>query len=99
MRGRFHAFARRYVLRPGCASFRIASSDAGNQEVAVWFDSEDVDGELAFSSYTVTASPGGATATAEASPVFVSGLTNGTSYTFTVVGTNLVGRLGSILSI
>jgi hypothetical protein len=38
--------------------------------------------------YTVTASPGGATATGASSPITVNGLTPGTAYTFTVKGTN-----------
>ncbi|MBX3717350.1 MAG: putative Ig domain-containing protein [Burkholderiales bacterium] len=37
------------------------------------------------SSYVVTSSPGGITATGGASPITVTGLTNGTTYTFTVV--------------
>ena len=37
------------------------------------------------SSYLVTSSPGGITATGGASPITVTGLTNGTTYTFTVV--------------
>ncbi len=42
--------------------------------------------------YTVTASPGGATAsTTGATAVIVPGLTNGTPYTFVVVATNAVG--------
>ncbi|MHB8650931.1 MAG: fibronectin type III domain-containing protein, partial [Gaiellaceae bacterium] len=37
------------------------------------------------------ASPGGATATGSAGPITVTGLTNGTSYTFTVTATNSAG--------
>ena len=40
---------------------------------------------------TVTASPGGETASGVSSPITVTGLTNGTSYTFTVAATNDVG--------
>jgi large repetitive protein len=39
-------------------------------------------------SYTVTSSPGSITASGSASPITVSGLTAGTSYTFTVTATN-----------
>lgn len=39
-------------------------------------------------SYTVTASPGGITATGTSSPIRVYGLTEATSYTFSVVATN-----------
>ena len=42
-------------------------------------------------SYTVTASPGGATATGAASPIVVDGLSNGTAYTFTVTAANAGG--------
>jgi hypothetical protein len=42
-------------------------------------------------SYTVTASPGGAHATGPTSPLTVDGLTDGTSYTFTVTAANDVG--------
>ena len=46
-------------------------------------------------SYTVTSSPSGITATGTASPIVVSGLTNGTSYTFTMTATNGSGRSSS----
>ena len=42
-------------------------------------------------SYTITSSPGGITATGTTSPMMVTGLTNGTSYTFTTTATNASG--------
>ena len=48
-------------------------------------------GPNAATSFTVTSSPGGYTATGASSPITVTGLQSGTSYTFTVTGTNAVG--------
>ena len=48
-------------------------------------------GPNAATSYTVTSSPGGFTATGASSPLTVTGLQSGTAYTFTVVGTNAAG--------
>lgn len=42
-------------------------------------------------SYTMTSSPGSITATGSVSPIIVSGLTNGTSYTFTCQASNPFG--------
>jgi len=42
-------------------------------------------------SYTVTSSPGGKTKTGSSSPLTVTGLTNGTTYQFTVRATNAIG--------
>jgi hypothetical protein len=49
------------------------------------------DGGSAITGYTVTSTPDNITATGTASPIVVTGLTNGTSYTFTVHATNAAG--------
>ena len=67
------------------------SGTAGNAQVVVSFSAPSDNGGLAITSYTVTASPGGATATGSSSPITVTGLTNGTAYTFTVTATNPIG--------
>jgi alpha-tubulin suppressor-like RCC1 family protein len=46
------------------------------------------DGGSAINGYTVTSNPSGLTGTGSTSPITVNGLTNGTSYTFTVTATN-----------
>jgi hypothetical protein len=57
----------------------------------VSFKAPATTGGAAITSYMVTASPGGTRVTGTASPVVVTGLTNGTSYTFTVTATNAAG--------
>ena len=49
------------------------------------------DGGSTITSYTVTSSPGSLQATGSSSPITVTGLTNGTAYTFTVEATNSAG--------
>jgi hypothetical protein len=51
----------------------------------------NANGGKAISTYTVTSSPGGITASGASSPITVSGLTAGTAYTFTVTATNANG--------
>lgn len=69
----------------------ITGVTAGSGQVTVAFNPPASNGGAAVSSYTVTASPGGATATGPASPITVGGLTNGTAYTFTVTAANSAG--------
>jgi hypothetical protein len=57
----------------------------------VSFDPPDSDGGEPITTYTVTAFPGGATATGSSSPITVGGLTDGTTYTFTVTATTIAG--------
>jgi hypothetical protein len=68
------------------------SAVAGNARATVSWSAAPSNGS-AITGYTVTASPGGATArvSGSARSAVVSGLTNDTTYTFTVRATNVVG--------
>lgn len=83
-----HTFTVNAVV-PGAPAIGVAS--AGNAQAAVSFTAPASSGGVAITGYTVTASPGGATASGTASPITITGLTNGTPYTFTVRATNSVG--------
>ncbi len=74
---------------PGAPTGVSASPASGQATVS--FTAPANDGGATISSYTVTASPGGATASGSSSPIVVTGLTNGTGYTFTVTATNVAG--------
>lgn len=65
---------------------------AGNGQTTVSFVTPVSNGGSTITSYTVTSNPGNFTATGASSPLTVTGLTNGTSYTFTVVATNSKGN-------
>ena len=69
----------------------IGTATGGNASASVTFTAPSNVGGGAITSYTVISSPGGITGTGASSPVTVSGLTNGTAYTFTVVATNAYG--------
>jgi hypothetical protein len=69
----------------------IGTATAGNASASVAFTAPANIGSSAITSYTATSSPGAFTGTGASSPVTVSGLTNGTAYTFTVQATNGAG--------
>ncbi|HCE45674.1 MAG TPA: laccase [Lentisphaeria bacterium] len=77
------------VTLPGAPT--AVSAAAGNALATVSFTAPASNGGSAITSYTVTSSPGGKTATGAASPLVVNGLTNGTAYTFTVKATTSIG--------
>jgi len=58
---------------------------------SVSFTPPTINNGAAVTSYTVTSSPGGVTATGSSSPITVTGLTAATAYTFTVTATNSAG--------
>jgi len=69
----------------------IGTATAGSGSASVTFTAPSNVGGGAITSYTVISSPGSILGTGSSSPVTVSGLTNGTAYTFTVVATNAYG--------
>src|SRR5690606_10681462 len=69
----------------------IGTASAGDTEASVSFVAPASAGGAAITGYTVTSNPGGLTGTGGGSPITVTGLTNGVSYTFTVTATNSAG--------
>jgi chitinase len=75
--------------KPGAPTH--ATAVAGHQSATVSFTVPSSDGGDPINSYTVTSTPGGIKATGSVSPITVTGLTTGVSYTFQVTATNSVG--------
>jgi len=67
------------------------TASATNGQALIRFTAPTFNGGCAVTSYTVTSNPGSYTATGVGTPLTVTGLTNGTSYTFTVTATSTGG--------
>ncbi|NJL57444.1 fibronectin type III domain-containing protein [bacterium] len=74
------------ITTPGAPTDVVATG--GRKSATVTFTAPANNGGTEIVQYTVTSTPGGITASHTASPIMVSGLTNGTSYSFTVVAIN-----------
>jgi len=77
------------VSVPGAPANIIAL--AGNGQATVSFTAPEDNGGSPVTGYIVIANPGGKTATEVGSPITVTGLANGMSYTFTVQAVNAAG--------
>ncbi|WP_139991840.1 S-layer homology domain-containing protein [Paenibacillus paridis] len=79
-----------FVPNPPSAPTNV-SAIAGNGQATVTFTVPTVSGDSPITGYEVTALPGNLTLTGAGSTVTFTGLTNGTSYTFTVKAINASG--------
>ncbi|WP_440960102.1 S-layer homology domain-containing protein [Paenibacillus nitricinens] len=79
----------RPITAPSAPTSITASAENG--QAIITFTPPANDGGSEITGYIVTAIPGGLTVTGTGSPLTISGLTNGTSYTFTVQAINKAG--------
>lgn len=77
------------VLVPGAPT--IGAVTGGDTQVIVAFTAPTDTGGSAITSYQVVSSPGSVVATGASSPITVTGLSNGTAYTFRVAAVNSYG--------
>ncbi len=74
---------------PGAPTNVIAT--AGNGSALIAWTAPSNDGGAPITDFTVTSSPSGLTCKSTETACTVTGLTNGTTYTFTVTATNVIG--------
>jgi len=85
------------INRPGYNALKVAnaptigSATAGNALACVTFTAPSCTGGSVITTYTAYSNCGAYTATGASSPIQVTGLTNGTAYTFKVAANNIYG--------
>jgi hypothetical protein len=80
---------------PNAPSIGTATVSGVSGQASIPFTAPAFNGNSTITSYTATSSPGGITSTvsqAGSGTILVTGLTNGTTYTFTVRATNSIGQ-------
>ena len=80
---------------PNAPTIGTATVSGVSGQASISFTVPAFNGNSTITSYTATSSPGGITATvsqAGSGTILVTGLTNGTAYTFTVSATNSIGQ-------
>jgi hypothetical protein len=78
-----------YITPPGEPTNLVATP--GNGEATITFNPPVADGGSSILDYTVTSFPGNITVTGSGSPITITGLTNGTTYTFRIKARNGTG--------
>ena len=81
--------ANTWPITPGAPTSCVAT--AGVTSASIVFTAPTITGSSAITSYKATSTPGGFIGTSATSPITVSGLSTGTSYTFSVVAINAAG--------
>ena len=84
-----HTITATFITVPGAPT--ISTATGGNAKATVTFTAPASNGGSPITSYTTVSSPGNFACTTKTSPSTVTGLANGTTYTFTVKATNAVG--------
>jgi hypothetical protein len=85
-----HRLSSTVITKPGAPTSVSAAKASTAGAITVSFTAPATGGST-ITGYTVTSSPGSLTASGASSPLTVTGLTTGTSYTFTVTATNASG--------
>jgi hypothetical protein len=78
------------ATKPGAPTSVLASTGADASSVISW-SAPSSDGGSAITRYTATSSGGQSCITTSTTTCTITGLTNGTAYTFTVTATNIIG--------